>query len=82
MLINSSFFEYEELVDFNDTHIGVPSGVGTRKVVFVHPLGLSNYFSSLFLLFLNVSDLKIDSVQGHCKDGARETTADFFDFLL
>lgn len=81
MLINSSFFEDEELIDFNNTHIST-SCVGSRKVVFVHPFGLSNYISSLFFLLLLFSDLKIDSFQGDLKHGAWETIADFLDFLL
>jgi hypothetical protein len=45
MLIKSSFFEDEELIDFDDTHISFPSRVGSHKVVFVYPFGLSNDIS-------------------------------------
>lgn len=70
VLINGSFFEDEELIDFNDTHISISSRVGSHQVVLVHPFGLSNYISSLFFLLLLFSDLKIDSFQGDLKHGA------------
>jgi hypothetical protein len=69
MLINSSFFEDEKLVDFDNTDVST-SRVGSRKVVFVHPFGLSNYIPGLLFLLLLFSDLEINSFQGDLKDGA------------
>ena len=70
MLINSSFFEDEELIDFDNTHISTASCVGTLEVVSKHSFGLSNDISGVFFLLLLFSNLKVDSIQGYLKHGA------------